>query len=149
MWCGGAVRNVGVSLVMSLWGRVPSVLGTLKLEIILWDLEHYGHFCRQSEHFLALSNLWVNICKNMCLGGTVGIEVIKIGDLRSCPIMSLIFVNSAFSCLWMCSEYLFCCLWELKVLWLGKSFARTCHQLTSGLKEREKSERSDSQWPTE
>ncbi len=43
-----AVRNVGVSLIMSFWGRIPAVLEILKLEIILWDLEHYGHFCRQS-----------------------------------------------------------------------------------------------------
>jgi hypothetical protein len=61
----GALRNVGVSLVISFWGRVPSVSGTLKLEIILWDLEHSGHFCRHSEHFLALSNPWVDIFKNM------------------------------------------------------------------------------------
>jgi hypothetical protein len=40
----GCVFIVGVSLVVLSKGRVPSILGTTKLGIILWDLVYHGHY---------------------------------------------------------------------------------------------------------
>jgi hypothetical protein len=40
----GYVLIVGVSLVVLSKGRVPSILGILKLGIISWDLVYHGHY---------------------------------------------------------------------------------------------------------
>lgn len=59
------MRNVGVSLVMPFWGRVPSVLGTLKLELFcgIWritgisvDNQSISWLCQISE------STFVKIC---------------------------------------------------------------------------------------
>jgi hypothetical protein len=81
MWCLGVVLIVGVSLVGLFRWRIPFILGTLKLGIVLWDLVYLGHFYKQSKHFLALLNSWIDIYKNMFLKWTIEVENIRIGDL--------------------------------------------------------------------
>lgn len=81
MWCLGVVLIMGVSFVVLSKGRGPSILGIPKLRIILWDLVYHGHFYKWLECFLALLNSWIDICKDMFLRWSMGVENIGIVDI--------------------------------------------------------------------
>ncbi len=90
MWCLGVVLIVGVSLVVLSKGRVPSIMGTPKLGIILWDLMYHGHFYKWLKCFLVLLNSWVDICKDMFSRWTMGVENIGIANI--------VFLEPSFVC---------------------------------------------------